>query len=645
MPPTPPASVAEEPEEPGDPYERDTQAPEEEDLMALLLPDGQLPRCHSGFGLQYNAALLAGWVKQRSPACAAASLAGSWNALLGLGRTADGALDQDDLLVVMRHNLQRTIDRRRDKLDRLLGARFAPIDAALRARVAREGRSFGGKAKSGDGVPPALCIRLLREVVAEALAGGALQAPLADILPETACNINSGDADAACGVIQVNVGVRAGAALPPAPAAAAELAAIALATVRAPGIDGRANPGIVEGAAPKIAGGTAEAMCKASLPKGAGFTAGTNASTPLVHEKVRDARLNIGAALGLDAGAAWPQRDAGAASGCDWVQPPTAFLFLDAAMRSDDAARADATDAGRTRACADEGGDGSWGGGWDGGTGSASAGGGPRGDGGESGGGGLSGGGERLAVGDAAVPGEDRNLGHDADTFSVETGDEPPAPLRSLRAGGAGRGGGGAVAQPSRWNWREDVTAYYAAVGGMERLQRPKPSTGYFGNGDVAAAMVALSESRGAGRCRVLPLAGRALGKGAASVDGYIRVSQADGEAEVARQWRDLQDGIPPSPPRPPTGSRALAPPLGALLDARTRAHLPPHKPLRAHLRPARAGRPPRDVDRKKGPEAVGLARLGRGAAHSASVGGLQDSVCRVRALVSDAGSALGIDA
>ena len=52
--------------------------------MALLLPDGGLPHCADKFSLQYSMGAFRGWVKQRSPACAAASVAGSWNALMGV---------------------------------------------------------------------------------------------------------------------------------------------------------------------------------------------------------------------------------------------------------------------------------------------------------------------------------------------------------------------------------------------------------------------------------------------------------------------------------------------------------------------------------------------------------------------------------
>ena len=100
-----------------DDYERDTDAPEEIDLMALLLPDGQLPHCLDKFSLQYSMAAFKGWVKQRSPACAAASVAGSWNALMGLSRDQDGALQQDDVVAVFERNLEESIAKKRAKLE------------------------------------------------------------------------------------------------------------------------------------------------------------------------------------------------------------------------------------------------------------------------------------------------------------------------------------------------------------------------------------------------------------------------------------------------------------------------------------------------------------------------------------------------
>ena len=99
-------------------YERDNDAPAQVDmaeLTALLLPGGCLPACADKFSLQYSLAAFKGWVKQRSPACAAASVAGSWNTLMGLERGSDGALDQDAVVEVFANNLRATIAKKRER--------------------------------------------------------------------------------------------------------------------------------------------------------------------------------------------------------------------------------------------------------------------------------------------------------------------------------------------------------------------------------------------------------------------------------------------------------------------------------------------------------------------------------------------------
>ena len=159
-----------------DDYERDTEAPEEIDLMALLLPDGRLPHCLDRFSLQYSMAAFKGWVKQRSPACAAASVAGSWNALMGLARGEDGALGQDDVVAVFERNLEESIAKKRGKLERLLGAPIDAIDAALHEKISASGKSLGGKKE--DKVTKKHLVRLLKEVVSEAVATAAASAEI-----------------------------------------------------------------------------------------------------------------------------------------------------------------------------------------------------------------------------------------------------------------------------------------------------------------------------------------------------------------------------------------------------------------------------------------------------------------------------------
>ena len=125
--------------------EQDTAAHEEVDnLMELLLPEGKLPMDASHFGLHYSKAALDGWVKQRSPACAAASVvsllvfvfsadrvmgslangcasqAGAWNALLQLPRTHPLAKRQDDVVAELGLILQGRIEKQRAAIETLL---------------------------------------------------------------------------------------------------------------------------------------------------------------------------------------------------------------------------------------------------------------------------------------------------------------------------------------------------------------------------------------------------------------------------------------------------------------------------------------------------------------------------------------------
>lgn len=83
--------------------EADTEDSEEvSDLNALLLPSGALPLDVECFSVSYSRALLAGWVKQGSPCCAAASVAGAWNALCSMSRRDEGALNSGSILKAMR---------------------------------------------------------------------------------------------------------------------------------------------------------------------------------------------------------------------------------------------------------------------------------------------------------------------------------------------------------------------------------------------------------------------------------------------------------------------------------------------------------------------------------------------------------------
>eukprot|EP01051_Picozoa_sp_SAG22_P023242 SAG22_NODE_5912_length_932_cov_1.188475_2_plen_188_part_01 len=80
----------------------------------------------------------------------------------------------------------------------------------------------------------------------------------------------------------------------------------------------------------------------------------------------------------------------------------------------------------------------------------------------------------------------------------------------------------------------------YGAIGGLEKLQKERPSTAYFGNGDVMEGVRSLSDSRAdGGSVRLRPLVGKNKTKN--SIKEYLKLGAGDSEAKVTEQWRALQ--------------------------------------------------------------------------------------------------------
>lgn len=132
---------------------------------SLLPPDGRLPCGADGappprFGLHVSGAVFGGWVKQSSPACAAASVAGAWNALAGGGRRGPLALRQDDVLRHMRDILVETIASKRARFERLLGAPIADFEEALDRAFEDAGKTLGGESKAVPGLKRVEAMRL-----------------------------------------------------------------------------------------------------------------------------------------------------------------------------------------------------------------------------------------------------------------------------------------------------------------------------------------------------------------------------------------------------------------------------------------------------------------------------------------------------
>ncbi|KAG5176993.1 hypothetical protein JKP88DRAFT_334256 [Tribonema minus] len=168
--------TAQSPLPPAEPIdiEMDTlDSPDKLDLPSLLLPEGTLPLGHQRVAVCYNEALLRGWVAQPSPCCAAASVAGAFNALRGAARGTPRALTHFAVLSVLEETLCERIDNLRARFERLLGSSVAPLLDALRERVAADGRALGGA--GARAVPRKYLLRQVRELVAERIAGDACE--------------------------------------------------------------------------------------------------------------------------------------------------------------------------------------------------------------------------------------------------------------------------------------------------------------------------------------------------------------------------------------------------------------------------------------------------------------------------------------
>ncbi len=160
-----------------DGVECDTAACEDLDIMATLLGpwNGRLPTKEDGvsqFGCAYDGALLDAWVKQPSPCCAAAAVAGAINGLSGLHRHDDNALGPLDVLAAMRGVLRDLVESKIASFERKLGADLTPVLDAVAARVTSDGRRFGvslkkDKERGVDGKYLLACVRLEVEARAE----------------------------------------------------------------------------------------------------------------------------------------------------------------------------------------------------------------------------------------------------------------------------------------------------------------------------------------------------------------------------------------------------------------------------------------------------------------------------------------------
>lgn len=130
--------------------EQDTEDSEEiVNIFAFLLPkEVQESQQIANFGLQYNRYIFQGWVKQPSPCCAAASVAGAWNALHGYHRNCAKAKTHANVLDIYRNIMEGKISKCSASFERKLGAKNLFNDefwVDFNTNVKPFGREMGGK--------------------------------------------------------------------------------------------------------------------------------------------------------------------------------------------------------------------------------------------------------------------------------------------------------------------------------------------------------------------------------------------------------------------------------------------------------------------------------------------------------------------
>jgi hypothetical protein len=108
-----------------------------ENLFAFLHPPQELLSTLRSFGLHYDRNVFDCWVKQPSPCCAAAAVAGAYNCLSNLPRSDPRCLSHEDVLDIFRELLLEMIKKKTASFERMLGASFMPILTLVERELSR----------------------------------------------------------------------------------------------------------------------------------------------------------------------------------------------------------------------------------------------------------------------------------------------------------------------------------------------------------------------------------------------------------------------------------------------------------------------------------------------------------------------------
>jgi hypothetical protein len=149
-----------------DPFECDTGDGEEiTDPLSLILPPNYLS--YSQFTFSSNQKLLNGWVKQPSPCCAAASLAGAFNALGTLHRSDSRSLDHTDILYLYECLLKKNIQKKKLSFERCLGGSIDELLDLLQIEIIQLESLTVKNSKKKKTLGKVTLVRLIKKLVLE----------------------------------------------------------------------------------------------------------------------------------------------------------------------------------------------------------------------------------------------------------------------------------------------------------------------------------------------------------------------------------------------------------------------------------------------------------------------------------------------
>lgn len=115
-------------------------------ILQLIIPNSDVQKRNiSQFGMHYNMKIFHGWVKQPSPCCGAAVVAGAWNALFHLHRSDPNALNHLHIIEIYKEIFQEMIRKKRLSFERKFGSSIEEILCLIESKAKEIGKELGGK--------------------------------------------------------------------------------------------------------------------------------------------------------------------------------------------------------------------------------------------------------------------------------------------------------------------------------------------------------------------------------------------------------------------------------------------------------------------------------------------------------------------